>query len=182
MEHPTSRLETDEMPPGIRELLSAVYAIRRRAILKARSGFSLLELIVALTIFAVVVSIAALGLRNLEDPLGNATHQLEGILKQARAKAMATTSAYRVRPAGTTSGGNQLLAVERSLRCGSSSWQADGSFASLELPKQVSLPLTSWSVCFSSRGAADNNLVVTLEHDGQNRQVEIYLAGGVTSR
>ncbi|WP_337845322.1 prepilin-type N-terminal cleavage/methylation domain-containing protein [Thermus sp.] len=138
-------------------------------------GFSLLELLVVLGVLGIALSIAALNLRPFSNPLEDAWVQTEGYLKLVRAKAMATTSAYRVEQSG-----NRLVA-EYAARCGSPSFTPDPSLV-LELPQGVNLSTGNGSpleLCFSSRGYSDRNLVLVFRKGAQERQLEVLLGGEV---
>lgn len=144
-------------------------------------AFTLTEALVVLGITGIILAIGALNLRGLNNPLQNGASQLEGFFKQARAKALATTSAYRVR--AETSG---RLIAEYANNCNATTWTADSRLV-LELPTDVRVSgtntPTTWPVCFTSRGLADKNLIVTLANaKNQTRQVEVMLGGGVRPR
>lgn len=144
-------------------------------------ALTLVEVLVVLGITAIVLTIGTINLRGLNNPLQNGTSQLEGFFKQTRAKAMATTSAYRVR---AESPGR--LVTEYAGNCNSVTWTADPRLT-LELPPGVRVSGTNtpvtWPVCFTSRGLANKNLIVTLSNTkNQTRQVEVMLGGGVRSR
>jgi hypothetical protein len=97
---------------------------------------------------------------------------MEALFRQARLRAMATTSAYRVAPSDSSN-----LSVERAATCSDTTWTIEGDME-LEMPKGVTMSDTSWSVCFSSRGISMNNITVTLQHSKYGlRQVEVLLGG-----
>ncbi|MEJ5336957.1 MULTISPECIES: pilus assembly FimT family protein [Thermus] len=138
-------------------------------------GFTLIELLVTLGVLGIAFSIAALNLRPFSNPLQDAWVHTEGYLKLVRAKAMSTTSAYRVRQVG-----NRLLA-EYAPRCTSTSFTEDASLK-LELPPGVTLSTgngQSVELCFSSRGYSDRNLVLVFRKEAQERRLEVLLGGGV---
>jgi prepilin-type N-terminal cleavage/methylation domain-containing protein len=138
-------------------------------------GFSILELLITLAIMGVVMSIAVLNLRPFSNPLEDAWVQTESFLKLVRAKAMATTSAYRIRQDG------QRLVAEYAERCSAPSFTQDPSLVT-ELPAGVRLTTGSGNplqFCFSSRGYANSNTVLLLSKDGRERRLEILLGGGV---
>lgn len=138
-------------------------------------GFSLLELLVVLAVLGVLVGIAGLNLRGLDTPAQSGANALGGVFRQARAKAMGATAAYRVRARSATA-----AAVESARSCASA--EADWTPAAsprLELPPGVSLS-TGWSVCFDSRGYATANPTVTAtDRDGRTDRVEVLLGGAV---
>jgi hypothetical protein len=87
---------------------------------------------------------------------------------------MATTTVHRIRP--FTEG---QLVVEYAPSCLSAAWTLDPRM-DLELPAGVTLTPTDWSVCFTTRGTATNNVVVTLEHPKfESKQLEVLMGGAV---
>ena len=137
-------------------------------------GFTLFELLIVLAVLGTLIGMAALNLRALDSPLQNGTSQLLGFLKQVRAKAIATTLVYKVEPSSTT----QLI-TKYAESCSALTMTTDADLT-LDLPKGVSLTSTTWSVCFNTRGLADNNITVTLmDSKGKTKTVEVFLGGGV---
>ena len=150
---------------------------------RRKQGFSLVELLVVLSIMAIGLSIAALNLRPLSAPLKSATNGVAGTFRQARTKAMSTTSAYRVSPSSTT-----RLIVETAKRCNSaaSEWVAAPQF-SFDLEENIVLSDTEWQLCFTSRGtvgtgsAAGQSVQIIDPKDPDNRQLTVttLIAGGI---
>ena len=66
------------------------------------SGFTVIELLVILTVLGIAVAAASLFLKPAAAPLQSATVLTEGYLRQIRARAMSTTSAYRLTPIDAT--------------------------------------------------------------------------------
>ena len=140
--------------------------------MRQAAGMSLVELLVVLAVAGIALGASALYLRPMEAPLQTGATDLEGFLRQARGRALATTSAYRIVPSNS-----RVIEAEFAANCGASTWTSDSGVV-LELPRQVTMTDTSWSVCFNSRGLADSNLVVSLTHPSAgSRQVEV-LRGG----
>jgi len=136
------------------------------------SGISLVELLAVLAIIGLGIGAASLYLKPMEAPLDAAADMVEGTLRAARLKAMATTSGYRVSPNG---GGS--LTVEQAPSCSAASWSADPGLA-LTLPDGVGMTALDWSVCFSSRGVANSNVTIRLTHSEYgSREVEVLLGG-----
>ena len=133
---------------------------------------SLPELMVGLAIMGLALGAAGLFLRPAAAPLQTGTVLVEGYFRQARMKAIAHTSAYRVRAITT-----DRLRLEFANTCSAVTWTASDAL-DLELPQDVALTSTTWSVCFTSRGISQNNVVVTLTHaEYGSRQVEVLLGG-----
>lgn len=148
-----------------------------------RYGFTLIEMLVVTAVLAILIGIAAINFRPLGAPLQNGSAQLESFLKQARVRAIATTRAYKVVPTSTTA-----LKLQYANTCNPANpWTDDNPVKTLQLPDNVSLNGTAWgSVCFSSRGAAYNNLgnpggvnIGLIDNKNQQRSVQIMLGGGV---
>ena len=136
-------------------------------------GASLTELLVVLAVMAIAVSVAFMDVSRMEAPLHTGVGLVQAFVKQARATAMATTSAVRIAPKDPTH-----LEAASATNCAATSWASEPSIRA-ELPQGVTLDRTNWSVCFDSRGISDANVVVTLAHaDFGSRQVEILLGGG----
>lgn len=134
-------------------------------------------MLVMLAVVGIVLSIAFINLRPLNSPIQNSLSQTSGFLRQVRAKAMATTSAYRVRFSSS-----QQASTEYAVNCSSSNWTTDTQIK-LELPTEVQLTSPNWqnlSICFSSRGLVDASQTLTLRDDrGVSKQLELMLGGGV---
>jgi prepilin-type N-terminal cleavage/methylation domain-containing protein len=150
----------------------------------SHNGVSLLELIVTMAVLAIAFTIAALNLRPLGDDLGNAVSEMSGTLKQAKIKAMATTSAYRVRPTSTTE-----VVVERARDCaGAGGWVTQTSMAQT-LRENVTFTTTTWQVCFSSRGfSMDSSLnfsspsFTVKDKKGKTSRLNVFIAGAVVTQ
>jgi prepilin-type N-terminal cleavage/methylation domain-containing protein len=140
---------------------------------RAASGVTLPELLVALVILGITLGIGALYLRPAAAPLKSGAEMVEAIFKQARTKAMATTTVHRVRPIDERS-----LVVEYAAACSSEAWTLDPRM-DLALPAEVELATTEWSACFTSRGITTENFVVTLEHGEADQSLELLLGGSV---
>ena len=137
-------------------------------------GYTIFELVTVVGLIAVIMGIVAFKLRDLDNPLENGANQMRGFFKQVRAEAIASTSAYIVRPASSTE-----IETLRGTSCSDASPVVDSRVA-LELPSGASLTATDWSFCYNSRGFPDSNIEIDL-HDigGQNRTVEVLLGGAV---
>lgn len=142
-------------------------------ILKAQEGFTLIELMVVMSISAILLGYSVLQLQELTRPAESAAAQVGSFFKAARAKALSTTSAYTVRPDSAS-----RLVAESSTTCGATT-SIDQKLV-LELPSFVLFTTVGWSVCFDSRGFPDTNLLVAVEDDfGEQHSIEVFLGGGV---
>ncbi len=137
-----------------------------------QSGFTLPELLGALVVLGIVLGAAGVWLRPLDNPLESGSKQLEGFFRQARARALASTLAYRVVPLSDSE-----IAGEFSDKCSDEDWTLDPALE-LTLPDDVTLTDTEWFVCFNARGIANDTVVVDLWHPKKGtRQVEVLLGG-----
>lgn len=135
-------------------------------------GMSLVEILVVLALIGLVVGAYSLYLRPVEAALETASAHVEGTLRAARLKAIATTSAYRVRPQD-----DGRLVAEWAGSCSAASWTDDDGL-DLDLPADVRLDSTAWTVCFTSRGVSNANVVITLNHPQHGtRHIEVLLGG-----
>ena len=154
-------------------------------------GFTLIELLITVSIVGVVLSIGALNLKPLNNDARHAAGQLAGFLKLTRAKAMSTTSAYKLDVGEGSKPGQMRVFASRASRCGdpSAAWVPDEKLQ-MELPEKVKLSvddvrlkfnwanLTFRPVCFDSRGFSDAYLLVRLEDDrAHTAKVELLLGG-----
>lgn len=137
-----------------------------------QSGVSLVELMVALALLAMAAAATTVNLEPAEQPLVTGSRLVEGFILQARSSAIATTSAYRVVPAGPS-----RLVAQYANDCGDATWTPEPA-QRLELPDEVKMTATDWSICFSRRGVASANVTVTLTHPDRGAvQVEVLLGG-----
>lgn len=146
-----------------------------------------MELLVALAVLAIVLAVGVLNLRPLSDPLQDAVVQAEGYLKQVRAKAMATTSAYQVDL------GPDRLSARYAPTCRSASFSEDAALR-LDLPEGVRLEArwaqsgqaftpSDW-ICFTSRGLllgsrGEEPLLQFRDGRGRLKSLRLMLGGGV---
>jgi len=136
------------------------------------SGTSLVELLAVLAVVGLTVGAATAVLKPAAAPLETGAVLLEGFFTRARARALATTSAYRITATDTNT-----VVADYAANCAAATWTAEERM-DLDLPEEVTLADTSWTVCFSSRGAASANVVVTLNHPRTgSAQVEVFRGG-----
>lgn len=137
-------------------------------------GNSIIELLVVMFLIAVLSKSAISNLAVVKNPLQDGTTQVLGLLKEVRAKSISTTSAYTLSADSST-----RLSAEYANTCEATSWTADNKLQ-LDLPTGVHLTDTSWSVCFTSRGLANDSPTISLENSqGESKIVEVFLGGAV---
>lgn len=137
-------------------------------------GSTLMETLAVLAVMAVGLGISAMYLRPVESPLSAGATLVEGLFRQARLNAIATTSSYRVSPSTS-----QLLSAERGENCAATTWTADDDTEAL-LPEGVTFESSSWTVCFTSRGVSADNQVIRLVHPHYGSIGIEVLLGGTT--
>jgi len=131
----------------------------------------------------ILAGIAFINFRPLGNDLHNATTELAGYLRQVRARAMATTSAYRVVVVSNTE-----LRAEHARACADTSWTHEPRLR-LQLREGVTMSgipaVGERLVCFTSRGitgitqGSQNPRVTLRDARGNTRQVEVYVGGAV---
>lgn len=156
-------------------------APRSRAAHLRRAGVTLLETLTVVAVLAGALAIAAVNLRPLGDPLGAASDAVAATLRQTRARAMTTTSAYRVlrTPEG--------LAVESARRCDATDWALDPAVATALPPGSTvvasadgtELTANAPLACFGPRGYAERATSLVVVHGERSRTLELYLGGAV---
>lgn len=147
----------------------------RRAVRSSEGGYTILELLVAFAITTILATTAFSNLRSLERPLVNGTAEVVSFTKQARAKAMSTTFAYKVQPSS-----NRTLVTLRGNTCATATI-ADPSLT-LNLPQTVTFSDATWSICFNPRGLADTSQTFNLTDSSRTKTIEVFLGGGVRAQ
>ena len=139
-----------------------------------QTGSTLMETLVALAIMGIGLGIGTALIRPDEAPLDEGAARVEALCRQARTSAIASASAYRIRPDATDS-----LLAERGASCSASTWESGGVDAT-RLPEGVSLTSTSWTVCFGRRGFSNANEEIRLQHADLGTIAVEVLRGGTT--
>ncbi|MCP3980087.1 MAG: hypothetical protein GY716_12345 [bacterium] len=133
-------------------------------------------MLAVIAILSIVLGTASLYFKPMESALNSSAVLTQGLLRQARSAAMATTSAVRVGP----SSDSELMA-ETADSCSATTWSVDGDIA-VELPTGVTFTDTSWNVCFSPRGMSEDNVKIGLYHGDFGKLGIEVLLGGTTRR
>ena len=140
--------------------------------MKRQAGTTLIELLGVLALIGIAVVAVVVKMQSSGNPLEVSTSLVEGEFREARLNAIATMSAYRVSPATPT-----RLQAEKAATCSATTWTVDSSMNNT-LSTGVTMSPSSWSVCYSSRGIATANVVVTLAHSQfGSRRVEVLVGG-----
>lgn len=159
------------------EVVARFKATQEETTLGRAAGVTLVEALVVLAVLGIATVIGAISFDALEAPVKRGRDLVAGAFEQARASAMATTTAHRVRAVT-----DRLLVVEDAPTCSSGSWTVDHR-RDVRLPDLVTLGESPFSVCFDSRGVASTNLVVSLNHPRYaTRSLEVLMGGAVRPR
>ena len=138
------------------------------------AGFSMIEILVVLSIAAIMMVMAVTNINALSNPSVTSVNQVMGILKLARARAIATTSPYLVVPVGRIK-----IVGKRATTCNDSSPTLD-PHVSYDLPEGVTFANSLWSVCYSSRGIASTGVDISItDQKGVTKIVEVMRGGAV---
>jgi type IV fimbrial biogenesis protein FimT len=179
-----------------RRLTFLRYFLRTQSV----QGFTLIEALVTISVVGVLAAIAAPNITSTgSNPLRDSSNRLASQLRLTRAKAIAQTSAYRIRatmvPSSTDPNVQTKLIIERGNSCKSANWVKDLSFADEDVTTSKKIELyqswkdgavvtpnsTNWTLCINSRGIADRNIRLQLRliegGSGPTKDFEI-LAGG----
>ena len=151
------------------------------------SGLTLIELLVIVAILGVTIAVAGMSLRAFGNDLQNAASETSAFFKQARIKAISTTSAYRVVFESDTK-----LRAEHAVFCDKDeTWEHDISL-DLVLREDIVMDQSGFQagevlVCFNSRGITDDSYpenpeVILKDQNGLEKVVEVYKGGGVVIR
>ena len=138
-------------------------------------GISLIEVLVVVAVMGIGIAAAAPFLLPFEAPVESSANELAAFLRQSRARAMATTSSYRVYPQGRT-----RILTSYAPTCSPGPRTVDPNMT-LELPDDVELASSAWFVCFNARGVSSQNITITLDGDDYgSEQVEVLLGGAAS--
>jgi prepilin-type N-terminal cleavage/methylation domain-containing protein len=152
----------------------AVHTHQATPFRKPESGFTLAEMLTVMMLAAIISGIALVNFRDFDNPLENGAAQLSSFIKQVRAEAIRSTSAYIITPTSTS-----RLETSFAATCTTPDPEPDTRIT-LDLPEGASLVDTNWDFCFNSRGLPDANIEILLSDvGGANRTVEVLLGGSV---
>ena len=145
-------------------------------------GYTLFELLVTLGFIAILAGSATFQARSLSDPIQNETAITLSFIKQIRARAVASTSAYLLYPTSATH-----LAVARGTACPTAmpanpSTLVPGTFTAdvlnINLGEKVRFVSTTWGACVTQRGLfTGQSNVQLIDPDGKTKTITIFLGG-----
>ena len=155
-----------------------MWAGSMRNALGRRSGYSVVELLLVVAIIGILGAIGFLNLRPLHNDARAAAHEFAGTVKQARGRAMATTSAYRL-----VYEAPDRLKVEWRVACGGSeTWAPEARFDLVLRDGTTIEGLTDGTelLCFNSRGITVQARTLTFrDSSGRTATVEVFAGGAV---
>ncbi len=140
-------------------------------------GFTLIELLVVMAILGVLLTIGVFSVQGMHNDAGSASGILRASFLEARAQAMATSSARRI----VLSGG--ALSYARNDACAAGTgWTA---LPAPSLPGGVQLSAApGWSICFTPRGSLQNapaSALSIVDRRQRTAALQVYLTGSVVS-
>jgi len=139
-----------------------------------QKGFSLINLAVTVSLIGILSSIAISNMKEINDPLVDASFQVTHFVRKARSEAISDTVSIQIAPISSY----RIGAWSSPTSCSSTMTPVNDLF--LNLPSGSNLSSTAWSICFSQRGLANSNITFNIRNTaGDTRTVEIALGGGV---
>ncbi|WP_299486841.1 GspH/FimT family protein [Acaryochloris sp. IP29b_bin.137] len=162
--------------------------IQRQQKSHPNAGMSLIEILVVIALTAMLAALAAPAVTFGNNPLRDSSNRIASSFKWARARAISSTSAVRIRPLSNTE-----FIMERAARCSDTTWtqisdlvEKNGQLVnedlSLNSPVQVVNPSdNTWSICFDSKGLSETSLQLTFQDmdTNQQRTMEVFSGGAV---
>jgi prepilin-type N-terminal cleavage/methylation domain-containing protein len=135
-------------------------------------GYSLLELLVVISLVGVIMGTATIAMKDFSNRAGNGAAELVAFLKRSRSKAMVSTLAYTVTPVSSS-------VIKTTYGASCTAAQTDDTSMRLTLPSGAALTNTSWSVCYSTRGLANQSYDLVVSDQNGSKTVRIVMGGGV---
>lgn len=142
--------------------------------LTTMAGFTLLELLVVIGMVGIISGIVSYQLKDLDNPAANGAAQVMTFIKKTRAKALATTYAYRLQPTADGTG----LETEYAGSCNSTTFTPDNNLL-LELPNTAAFTSNTWSLCFAPRGTSTSSEDITITDPRSSVTIQVAMGGGM---
>lgn len=142
-----------------------------------KRGFTLVEVLVAISLFAVLAGMAIPNLLALNPrfQLASAATQVSGDLRLSRMKAIAQKRKFRV--TFTASSGNYQVERKPDCSCAACSYAASGP--ARELPKGIVVSSVTASPIFTCIGTAGSGTVILVNSKGATKRVAVDSVGRV---
>ena len=138
-----------------------------------QTGYTIVELLVVVCLIAIMSYVAIANIKRFSNPSNNAAANLAAFLKESRQRAMSSTQAYLVQPVNAN-----MVKTSYASTCSATTFTEDTSFK-LSIKNPAKLTLTTWSICYSPRGLADNSANITIQDGSTTRTVQVVLGGAV---
>lgn len=143
-------------------------------LVRQQAGFSVIEMMVVVGMLGIMSGFLAYGYKELDRPAENGALQTMGLIKKARAKALATTWAYKIQP----NGGGTGITSSYAKNCSAATWTDDAKLR-LTLPQGVHFNSTGWTICFTTRGLTDSSATINIsDANGLTKTVSLAAGGG----
>jgi prepilin-type N-terminal cleavage/methylation domain-containing protein len=140
--------------------------------MRSEQGFTLIELMTTLAVIAILGGAATWNMRQMNDPLLNASFSTEHFLRLARSRAISNTQTVTIAPSS-----NSRISASQSDSCSGTMTNIPDLF--LDLPSGATLVDTAWSICFTQRGLVDTTAEFQLvDREGSMKTVHVALGGG----
>lgn len=156
---------------------------------KCSEGFTLLELLAAIVVGGILLSLGSVSLISMKKPLKMAVKSFESQLVLVRTQALSSGLAYRIKPRYLTSaeysnGFANRFIVEQASNCTSTTWavasQFDLDLEDVGIPDLSTISLDGlstpnvnaldWNLCFDNRGFVYKPLKIYLKDYRGNNQ------------
>lgn len=154
---------------------------------KINHGFTLLEVLLILSIFGILSSVGVYSLLNLRSPARDTARTVHSALMQLRSSAATNTQARRM-----VLNSDQTLSLQSSLSCSEADQSKWTTYeTAVQLPDRIrarpvtftnnAVPLSGPNVivCFTPRGQASASANLTVADSRSSYTVQVALAGGV---
>ncbi len=135
-------------------------------------GFTLLEMLVTISIASTLIALTPFNYRALEDPVKNGSQALMGFMKKTRAKALASTRAYTIKAVSS-----RRVITTYGSTC--SATQYTDSTLTLDLPSSAYMTDSTWSICYGTRGLSNSSNDITVTDGSVHKTVQVVLGGGI---
>jgi prepilin-type N-terminal cleavage/methylation domain-containing protein len=145
--------------------------------MKGKHGFTLIEVLVAISLFAVLAGVAIPNLLALNPrvQLASAANQVSGDLQLSRMRAIAQKKKFRV--TFTASTGNYLVERKPDCSCAACGYSAAGP--QRELPKGIVVSSVNANPVFNCVGTAGSGTITLINSRGATKSITVDSVGRI---